>query len=423
MAGHVPEPPVLKTTPDFDVAVVGGGIVGMATASALLSAADRRRPSLVVLEAEDRLAAHQSGRNSGVIHSGLPYAPGSLKARLATAGRERMYRFCAEEEVPHRRCGKLVVAVEEAELPRLDELERRGRANGLTELTRLGAEALREREPHAAGLAALHVGETGVVDFAEVVRALGRRVRAADGEVRTGSRVLAVRRETGNGGAPPRWVLETRAGAVRATWLVNCAGLQSDRVARLAGHRPEVRIVPFRGDYYELVAQRRDLVRGPLYPVADPELPFLGVHFTPTVDGSVEVGPNARPVASRHGYRGEHAELGEVLRDAAATLGWPGSWRLWRRYWRLGVEEVVRSASRAAFARAAARLVPELRAADLVRGTSGIRAQALDRDGRLVDDFRFVFGDREVHVLNAPSPAATASLAIGDEIARRVELD
>ena len=411
------------TTPSFDVAVVGGGIVGLATAWTLLSDADRRRPSLVVLEAEDRLAAHQSGRNSGVIHSGLPYPPGSLKAKLATEGRERMYRFCEEEEVPHQRCGKLVVAVEEEELPRLDELERRGRANGLTELTRLGPEALREREPHAAGLAALHVGETGIVDFAEVARALGRRVRGADGEVRTGSRVMAIEREAGSGGAPPRWVLETRAGAVRATWLVNCAGLQSDRVARLAGHRPPVRIIPFRGDYFELVAERRDLVRGPIYPVADPALPFLGVHFTPTVDGAVEVGPNARPVAGRHGYRGEGVHLGAMLRDGAATLGWPGSWRLWKRYWRLGLEEVVRSASRTAFARAASRLVPEVRATDLVRGASGIRAQALDRDGRLVDDFRFVFGDHEVHVLNAPSPAATASLAIGREIAGFVTTD
>jgi len=423
MARHDREPDPLNATPTFDVAVIGGGIVGLATAWALVNDPDRRRPSLVVLEAEDRLAAHQSGRNSGVIHSGLPYAPGSLKARLATDGRERMVRFCEEEEIPHQRCGKLVVAVEEAELPRLDELERRGRANGLRALTRLDGDELREREPHAAGLAALHVGETGIVDFAEVVRALGRRVRAADGEVRTGSRVMAIRREAGGGGAPPRWVLETRAGEVRATWLVNCAGLQSDRVARLAGHRPEVRIVPFRGDYFELVAARRHLVRGPLYPVADPALPFLGVHFTPTVDGSVEVGPNARPVACRHGYRGEGSGFGETLRDAAATLGWPGSWRLWAHYWRLGIDEVVRSASRTAFARAAARLVPEVRAADLVRGISGIRAQALDRDGRLVDDFRFVFGDREVHVLNAPSPAATASLAIGAEIAGYVETD
>lgn len=413
---------------EFDVAVIGGGIVGLATAEALLSVEGGRRPSLVVLEAEDRLAAHQSGRNSGVIHSGLPYAPGSLKARLATAGRDLMYRFCAEEGIAHQRCGKLVVAVDEEELPRLDELECRGRANGLTGLTRLGPEELREREPHAAGRAALWVPETGIVDYAEVSRALGRRVRLADGEVRTGSRVLGIDRDPGAGGAraggaPPCWVLTTRAGEVRARWLVNCAGLQSDRVARLAGHRPEVRIVPFRGDYYELVAERRHLVRGPIYPVADPALPFLGVHFTPTIDGAVEVGPNARPVAGRHGYRGEALSPVEAMRDAAATLGWPGSWRLWARYWRVGLAEVVRSASRHAFARAARRLVPEIEAADLVRGTSGIRAQALDGEGKLVDDFRFAFGEGEIHVLNAPSPAATASLAIGREIAGHVELD
>jgi L-2-hydroxyglutarate oxidase len=407
------------STPLYDVAIVGGGIVGLATARALLAA--EPRPTLVVLEAEDRLAAHQSGRNSGVIHSGLPYAPGSHKARLATAGRDAMYRFCEAEEIPHRRSGKLVVAVDEGELPGLDELERRGRANGLTGLRRVSAGELREMEPHAAGVAALAVAETGVVDYAEVVRALARGLRAAGGEVRTGSRLAAVGHETPSGGGGRRWVLETPSGAVRARWLVNCAGLQSDRVARLAGHRPEVRIVPFRGDYFELVKGRRDLVTNPVYPVADPALPFLGVHFTPLLDGRVEVGPNARPVASRHGYRGVTPGL-SALHDGAATLAWPGSWKLWARYWRFGLGEIVRSASRAAFARAAARLVPEVTAADLVRGGSGIRAQALDRDGKLVDDFRFLFGEREVHVLNAPSPAATASLAIGEEIAAQVSL-
>ena len=405
---------------EFDVAIVGGGIVGLATAAALL--AGDRKPSLVVLEAEDRLAAHQSGRNSGVIHSGLPYAPGSAKARLATAGRDAMYRFCDDEGIAHRRTGKLVVAVEERELAGLDELERRGRANGLANLRRLGAEELAELEPHAAGIAALAVEETGVVDYADVVRALARRIHAAGGDVRTGSRVTAIGRETNGRGRSTRWAIETLAGAVSARWVVNCAGLQSDRVARLAGHRPEVRIVPFRGDYFELVEERRGLVRNPIYPVADPELPFLGVHFTPLLDGRVEVGPNARPVASRHGYRGEGIDPARAVADAASTLAWPGSWKLWRRYWRFGVDEVVRSASRKAFAAAAARLVPEVTADDLVRAGSGIRAQALDRDGRLVDDFHFVFGEREIHVLNAPSPAATASLAIGREIAGKVDL-
>jgi len=407
------------STQVLDVAVVGGGIVGLATADALL--AGERKPSLVVLEAEDRLAAHQSGRNSGVIHSGLPYEPGSAKARLATAGRDALYRFCAEEGIAHRRSGKLVVAVDGSEVAGLDELERRGRANGLTALRRLGAAELREVEPHAAGVAALAVEETGLVDYADVVRALARRIHAAGGVVRTGSRVTAIRRDRGGRASTASWVIETRAGAVRARWIVNCAGLQSDRVARLAGHRPEVRIVPFRGDYYALVPERRHLVANPLYPVADPALPFLGVHFTPQLDGGVEIGPNARPVASRHGYRGEGIDAVRALADAAATLAWPGSWRLWRRYWRFGIGEVARSASRTAFARAAARLVPALVAADLVAGGSGIRAQALDRAGRLVDDFRFVFGEREIHVLNAPSPAATASLAIGKEIAAKVE--
>lgn len=402
------------STPVYDVAVIGGGIVGLATAHALASG-DGRRPRVVVLEAEERLAAHQSGRNSGVIHSGLPYAPGSLKAELAVAGRRALYRFCADEGIPHQRCGKLVVAVDDAEAARLDDLERRGRANGLTELTRLSADELRRAEPCVAGVAALRVGETGIVDFAAVARALARRLHAAGGEVRTGSRVTALERRESD------WRLETTAGPVETVWLVNCAGLHSDRVARLAGHAPEVRIVPFRGDYWELVAQRRHLVRGPVYPVPDPDLPFLGVHFTTTLDGGVEIGPNARPVLARHGYRGEAVEPAERWRDAVDTFTWPGSWRLAARLWRLGLAEVVRSASRTAFARAAARLMPELTPADLQRGGSGIRAQAVDRAGRLVDDFRFAFGTREVHVLNAPSPAATASLAIGARIASFVD--
>jgi (S)-2-hydroxyglutarate dehydrogenase len=390
----------------FDVVVGGGGIVGLATALALT---ERHRLGVAVLEAEERLAAHQTGHNSGVIHSGLYYPPGSAKARLCAAGREALYRFLDEEGLPYRRSGKLVVAVTAEELPRLDELERRGHANGLAGLRRLGAGEIREREPHAAGVAALWVEETGLVDFAAVAARIADRLRAAGGEVLTGARVTGVARERTGGGL----TIETPRGAFAAGGLVNCAGLQADRVARLCGLAPDVRIIPFRGDYYALVAGRRELVRHPIYPVPDPAFPFLGVHFTPHLDGGVEVGPNAVPALARQRYR----RGAFSLRDAAETLAWPGFWRLAGRHAATGAAEIGRSLSRAAFARAAARLVPEVGPADLVAAGCGIRAQAVDRRGRLVDDFRFLTGERTVHVLNAPSPAATAALAIGEEIA------
>lgn len=390
----------------FDVVVAGGGIVGLATALALT---ERHRLRLAVLEAEPRLAVHQTGHNSGVIHSGLYYPPGSAKARLCTAGREALYRFLDEEGLAYRRSGKLVVAVSAEEVPRLDELERRGRANSLVGLRRLTAGEIREREPHAAGVAGLWVEETGLCDYPAVAERIAARVRAAGGEVVTGARVSAVTRERTGGGL----VVETPRGAFAAGGLVNCAGLQSDRVARLCGLAPDLRIVPFRGDYYALVPGRRELVSHPIYPVPDPAFPFLGVHFTPHLDGGVEVGPNAVPALARQRYR----RGAFSLRDTAATLVWPGFWRLAGRHWRTGLAEIGRSLSRAAFARAAARLVPEIEPGDLVAAGCGIRAQAVDRRGRPVDDFRFLRGERTVHVLNAPSPAATAALAIGREIA------
>ena len=365
--------------------------------------------SLAVLEAEERLATHQTGHNTGVIHSGLYYPPGSAKARLCAAGREALYRFLDEEGLPYRRSGKLVVAVDAGEVPRLDELERRGRANGLAGLRRLSAGEIRELEPHAAGVAGLWVAETGLVDFAAVAERIAARLRASGGTVVTGARVTRVVRERDGGGL----VVETPRGPFACGGLVNCAGLQSDRVARLCGVEPDLRIVPFRGDYYALVPARRELVRHPIYPVPDPAFPFLDVHFTTTLAGGVEIGPNAVLALARQRYR----RLAFSLRDTAATLGWPGFWRLAGRHWRTGLGELRRSLSRAAFARAAARLVPEIRPADLVAAGCGIRAQAVDRRGRLVDDFRFATGDRTVHVLNAPSPAATAALAIGEEIA------
>ncbi len=390
----------------FDVAVVGGGIVGTATAMAI---AQRGDLSVVVLEAEDALAVHQSGHNSGVIHSGLYYKPGSLKARLCVEGAAALYRFAAAEGIACEHCGKLVVATRDDELPRLDELARRGAANGLGELRRLGAAEIREIEPHAVGIAALFVPQAGIADYPAVVRAYARRVAAGRGEVLTGARVLEVRREGGG------LHVATARGDFRCRLLVNCAGLQADRVARLCGAVPDVSIVPFRGEYYELAPEKRALVRALIYPVPDPRFPFLGVHLTRTVDGRVEAGPNAVLALRREGYSWRDVSLG----DLAETLRWPGFWRLMRRTWATGVGEVRRSLSRGAFVRDLQRLVPALAEADLLRGGSGVRAQAVDRAGRLVDDFHILPGERALHVLNAPSPAATASIAIGEHIAAR----
>jgi L-2-hydroxyglutarate oxidase len=362
---------------------------------------------VVVLEAEDRVAAHQSGHNSGVIHSGLYYKPGSLKARLCVEGARALYRFCAEEGIAHQRCGKLVVATRPDELPRLDELERRGQENGLVGVRRLGPEEIREIEPHAAGIAALHVPETGIADYPGVARAMAGRIEARGGRVATGARVRTVRRD-GAG-----LVVETARGAFSAALLVNCGGLQADRVARLCGADPGLRILPFRGEYYQLTPERRSLVRGLIYPVPDPRFPFLGVHLTLMVNGGVEAGPNAVLALKREGYRWRDVSL----RDVAGTAAWPGFWRLAARYWRTGAYEVRRSLLKGAFVRDLQRLVPEIRPADLHRAGSGVRAQALDEKGGLVDDFRIVRSERAIHVLNAPSPAATASIPIGEEIA------
>ncbi|MFP5288595.1 MAG: L-2-hydroxyglutarate oxidase [Thermoanaerobaculia bacterium] len=390
-----------------DIAVIGGGLVGLAAAMALAARGDL---SVAVLEAEDRLAFHQSGHNSGVIHSGLYYKPGSLKASLCVEGARALYRLCEEEGIAHERCGKLVVATREDEIPRLEELERRGRANGLAGVRRLAAGEIAGVEPHAAGIAALFVPETGIVDYAGVARAYARRIEAGGGTVLTGARVTGVRKN-GSGLA-----VETVRGAVSCGFLVNCAGLQSDRVARLCGAEPDVRIIPFRGEYYDLAPESRGLVRGLIYPVPDPRFPFLGVHLTRRVDGTVEAGPNAVLAWRREGYR-----KGSFLpEDAASTLSWPGFWRLAMRFWRTGTYEVRRSFSKAVFVRDLRRLVPALRSEDVHPAGSGVRAQAVDRRGGLVDDFRIAASERALHVLNAPSPGATASIAIGRRIAEMV---
>jgi (S)-2-hydroxyglutarate dehydrogenase len=388
----------------WDVAVVGGGIVGTATGMALVLRGGVR---VVILEAEPSLAAHQTGHNSGVIHSGLYYKPGSLKARNCVEGREAMYRFCEEHGIPHDRCGKLVVATEPSQIPALDELERRGRANGLTGLRRLRGEELRDYEPAVAGIAGLHVAETGIVDYTAVTNAFARIVSEAGGSVWTGARVSSVARRDG------RLALETTRGPVEARSLINCAGLQSDRVARLCGVEPGVTIVPFRGEYYELVPGRRSLVRNLIYPVPDPRFPFLGVHFTRMIAGGVEAGPNAVLAFRREGY----TRTSVSARDSLEMFGYPGFWRMAAKYWTMAVGEWYRSFSRRAFVKALQALVPDLRAEDVTPGGAGVRAQALDPRGALLDDFHIVEADRMVHVLNAPSPAATASISIGQAIA------
>jgi L-2-hydroxyglutarate oxidase len=400
------EEPMSLSSTRYDIAIIGGGIVGLATAMAL---AERTRASLIVLEAESRLAAHQTGHNSGVIHSGLYYKPGSLKARDCAEGREALYRFCAEHGVPHERCGKVIVATHPAELPRLEELERRGSANGLAGLRRLRPEEIAEREPHARGVAGLFVPETGIVDFTAVCEAYARRVRELGGEIAVGARVAGCRKADGE------LVLATGLGEVRCRALVNCAGLHSDRVARRCGAAPEARIVPFRGEYYALTPPREHLVRHLIYPVPDPRFPFLGVHFTRLMRGGVEAGPNAVLAWAREGY----GRASCSPRDAAEMLAFGGFWRLGLRYWRMGLGEAWRSLSTAAFVAALQRLVPEIRPADVRRSGAGVRAQALGPDGKLLDDFCIADGERAIHVLNAPSPAATASIAIGRTIAAR----
>ena len=388
-----------------DIAIVGGGIIGLATALALSEQAPGLR--LAVLEKEARLAAHQSSHNSGVIHAGIYYTPGSYKACLCVEGVKLMLTFCDMYGIQYERCGKVIVATSPEELPRLAQLYKRGVANGVAGLERIGPERIREIEPHANALAAIYSPATGIVDFGKVSMTMASVLRGRGAAILTGARVGRI--VSVNGGV----VLETASGTVRARALINCAGLYADRVARLMGVRTDVRIIPFRGEYYNLVPDRRHLVRGLIYPAPDPAFPFLGVHFTRTIHGGVEAGPNAVLAFAREGYTYRHIRLGEV----AGMVAYPGLWRMAARYWRMGLYELYRSLSRSAFVRALQRLVPEISPADLEPGGAGVRAQAVEKDGALVDDFRIVETPKAIHVLNAPSPAATASLAIGRHIA------
>jgi L-2-hydroxyglutarate oxidase LhgO len=389
----------------WDVVVVGAGIVGLASALAMTEKLPGAR--IAVLDKEDEIARHQTGHNSGVIHSGIYYRPGSLRARLCVTGARRLVDYCRERDIPYELCGKVIVATDEREIPALDELERRGVANKVPNLRRLSPSELRTVEPHARGIAGLYSPSTGIVDYGTVARSLAADMTDRGVDILRGHAVRAIRME---GDA---LTIETGRGSLQSRYLINCAGLHADRVARRAGLHSSVRIIPFRGEYYMLSPEAGSLVRALLYPVPDPALPFLGVHFTRTVDGRVEAGPNAVLALAREGYTRSAVDL----RDVYDAMTFPGFWRLSIRYWRTGLAEYRRSFSRARFAAALRRLVPELRDQDLLPGPTGVRAQAVSRDGRLIDDFVVERTPRAVHVLNAPSPAATASLAIGEYVA------
>jgi (S)-2-hydroxyglutarate dehydrogenase len=388
-----------------DLAIVGGGIVGLAVAREL----SRRSPgaSVCVLERESEVGTHQTGHNSGVIHAGVYYQPGSLKARLCVEGARELYAYCAERGIASEQCGKVILATDSSELPRLEELERRGKANGVPGLRRIDSAGIEQIEPHARGIAGLHSPNTGIVDFSAVARSYARDVLDAGGAIATGSEVTDVRINKRS------LLLVHSAGATEAGNVIFCAGAWADRLAVAAGADPDPRIVPFRGAYLRLVPERTHLVRSLIYPVPDPSLPFLGVHLTKHIGGEVLIGPTALIAGARDAYR-----LATVRgKDALDTLTWPGTWRMLRRWWRTGATELSHAALRSAFVRAAARYVPELGPRDVEPAFAGVRAQALGRDGRLIDDFVFSATERALHVRNAPSPAATASLAIARHVA------
>ena len=392
------------TSSTYDIAVIGGGIIGLSTAMALTSG---QSLSLVVLEAKKNLASHQTGNNSGVIHSGLYYKPGSLKARYCVEGQKTMYRFCQEHGIANEQCGKVVVATSEREIPILNTLEERGHANGLLDIKRLGPEEIKEYEPHVTGIAGLFVPETGIVDYKQVSETYAKLVEQAGGAILKSSQVTGIEQRR------DEIILKTDQGEVQVRYLVNCGGLQSDRIARMCGLNPGLKIIPFRGEYYELVPERHSLVRNLIYPVPDPAFPFLGVHFTRMIHGGIEAGPNAVLAFKRTGY----TRTSFSLPDTWETLTYGGFLKLAAKYWQMGVREFYRSFSKRAFVIALQKLIPELSYDDVYRAGTGVRAQALAPNGALIDDFHIVEAERMVHVLNAPSPGATASLSIGRHIA------
>ena len=391
----------------YDITIIGGGIVGTATALSILK---EKSVALLLLEAESSLAAHQTGNNSGVIHSGLYYKPGSLKASNCTAGRDMMYTFCEEHKLPFDRCGKIVVATSKDEIPALNMLEERGKANGLSGIKRLSASEIKEYEPHASGIDGLFVPQTGIVDYVAVTNKYADLIREKGGEIKTKSKLVSVKRD-GND-----LVLFTDHDEYRTKFVVNCGGLQSDRIAKLFGVDPNLQIIPFRGEYYQLKKEKEYLVKNLIYPVPDPQFPFLGVHFTRMIKGGVEAGPNAVLAFKREGYK----KTDFSFRDILEMKLYPGFWKMAAKYYKMGFQEFRRSFSKELFVQSLQKLIPEIQSDDIEVGGAGVRAQALERDGKLVDDFRIVEAERMVHVLNAPSPAATASLSIGKTISEMV---
>jgi (S)-2-hydroxyglutarate dehydrogenase len=389
----------------FDIVIVGGGLIGLSTAMHLQLI--RPQAKLLVVEKESAVAQHQSGHNSGVLHSGVYYKPGSLKARLCVKGAAAMVEFCREHSVPHQICGKVIVATCDEEIPALEMLKQRGEANGLAGLRMLTREQLREVEPYCAGVRALHVPGTGITDYTAVCKKYSEIFSGRGGRVSTGTEVTGLQRH----GA--EMAIESNRGSLAAHLVINCAGLHSDRVSQMAEQKPMVKIVPFRGEYYDLVPQSEHLVRALIYPVPDPQFPFLGVHFTRRIRGGVDAGPNAVLAFQREGYR----RYDFSARDLADTLSYSGFWRMAAKHWSYGLQELRRSLSKRQFTRALQRLVPDISESDLIEDGSGVRAQALRQDGSLVDDFQFAESEKMFHVLNVPSPAATASLPIGQMLA------
>jgi L-2-hydroxyglutarate oxidase len=388
----------------FDAVIIGGGIVGTSTA---LSLQQKGFNSVLVIEAEEKLAAHQTGNNSGVIHSGIYYKPGSLKARLCTEGRELLYEFCEKNDTPNERCGKIIVATEKKEIPILNNIESRGLENGLKDIKRLRKEEIKEYEPYAEGEEALFVPQTGIVDFIRITNKFSDLISQRGGEVLTSHTFLKVVK-SGN-----HLIVETTKNNFECKLLINCGGLQSDRIAKKCGVSPGVQIIPFRGEYFKIKKEKEYLVRNLIYPVPDPKFPFLGVHFTRMIKDGIEAGPNAVLAFSRKGYTYDEISFIDILE----MISFPGFWKMVKQHYKMGIDEFRRSLNKSLFTKALKKLVPQIEENDIVPGDAGIRAQALDKNGKLIDDFRIIENENQVHVLNAPSPAATASLSIGKYIA------
>ncbi len=391
----------------YDITIIGGGIVGTATALSILK---EKKVNLLLLESESSLAAHQTGNNSGVIHSGLYYKPGSLKAANCTTGREMMYAFCEEHKIQFDRCGKIVVATSKDEIPVLTMLEERGKANGLTGIKRITVEEIQEYEPHASGIDGLFVPQTGIVDYVAVTNKYADLIREIGGDIKLNSKLISVKRDVKD------LIIFTKHDEYRTKFVVNCAGLQSDRIAKMFGVDPKLKIIPFRGEYYKLRKEKQYLVNNLIYPVPDPQFPFLGVHFTRMINGGVEAGPNAVLAFKREGYKKTDFSFQDLLEMKL----YPGFWKMAMKYYKMGFQEFRRSFSKELFVKSLQKLIPEIQSDDIEAGGAGVRAQALERNGKLVDDFRIVEAERMVHVLNAPSPAATASLSIGKTISEIV---